>query len=482
MEGASIPYEATSTMRTPLPTSHSILRRLSERFVLLLVTLIVMHAWYIAGIVPTCRVTSGSMAPALVGLHRSVECEDCGYPFRCGSDAQPVSPHAVCPNCGYAANDLESQLDTSGDGMLIQKSIFRMRPPRRWEVVAFRQPQETKRIQVKRVVGLPGESVRIRDGDVYIDGKIQRKTLSQQRAMAIPVHDANFQPTGEPAPPPRWQGQGPDSRWGSAGAVFAHPEEDDEQIDWLEYRHWRRLVRGDGSGKTEVLETPITDLCGYDQTRPRREEEISLVTDLMLSLKLLDWSGEGRLIVRASDGSEEFRIEIEPGTGSWAVSQNGRPVASDTRKPAGRKKGLRIEVSLFDQEFLLAFDGKPVVGWPYVPSQPRQPTSRPLAIGTKGLQVKIGDLRVYRDVYYTRPVGIRARWGVDQPVQPADDEYFVLGDNSPVSEDSRTWSQPGVPAKLLVGKPLVVHFPCRLVYWGESVFQVPDLGRIRYIR
>jgi len=470
-------------MRTPLPTSHSVLRLLSERFVLLLIALIVVHAWYIAGIVPTCRVVSGSMAEVLVGMHRSVECEDCGYAFFCGSDVQPVHPRAVCPNCGYAANDLEAQLDTSGDGILIQKSVFRARPPRRWEVVALRKPHQAGRIQVKRVVGLPGESVRIRDGDVYIDGKIQRKTFPLQRAMAIPVHDTNFQPSREPAPPPRWQGQGADSRWGSAGAEFAHPLDDDKQeIDWLEYRHWRRVAQGDDAEKAKVLETPVTDLCGYNQTRPRREEEISPVTDLMLSLKLIDWSGKGRLIIRASDGSEEFQVEIDPSNESWEVLQNGGPEPSASGKLPRRKEDLAITVSLFDQQFMLALRGRPVIGWPYVPSRPRQPTSRPLAIGTQGLEVKIGDLRVYRDVYYTHPLGMGPLWGVNKPAELAEDEYFVLGDNSPISEDSRTWARAAIPAKLLVGKPLVVHFPCRLIHWGESVFQVPDPGRIRYIR
>ena len=62
-------------------------------------------------------------------------------------------------------------------------------------------------------------------------------------------------------------------------------------------------------------------------------------------------------------------------------------------------------------------------------------------------------------------------------------EFFVLGDNSPLSEDSRYWQQgPVVPAHCLVGKPFLVHLPSRLVTFGRLHFQVPDLERIRYIR
>ena len=48
-------------------------------------------------------------------------------------------------------------------------------------MVAFRSQSKAGEIAVKRVVGLPGETIEIRDGDIYADGRIQRKTLAQQR-------------------------------------------------------------------------------------------------------------------------------------------------------------------------------------------------------------------------------------------------------------------------------------------------------------
>jgi len=97
--------------------------------------------------------------------------------------------------------------------------------------------------------------------------------------------------------------------------------------------------------------------------------------------------------------------------------------------------------------------------------------------------VVLGDVKVYRDVYYTHPIGSEARWGLAEPVRLADHEYFVLGDNSPVSDDSRTWPERGaVDAKLLVGKPLAVLYPAQDVEWGPWHFQVPNPARMRYIR
>ena len=133
---------------------------------------------------------------------------------------------------------------------------------------------------------------------------------------------------------------------------------------------------------------------------------------------------------------------------------------------------------------LLALDGRRVMAYPYEPSDgPLESTSRPLAIGSRGLGVELKDVRVYRDVYYGCPVGPKGRWGLNNPVRVGGEEYFVLGDNSPISADSRTWPQgAAVPAELVLGKPFLVHFPARQIELGRWHFQVPDPAGIRYIR
>ena len=66
-----------------------------------------------------------------------------------------------------------------------------------------------------------------------------------------------------------------------------------------------------------------------------------------------------------------------------------------------------------------------------------------------------------------------------------DDEFFVLGDNSPVSVDSRCWDDPAVKRSNLVGKPVVVHLPSqqgKFNLFGETRFvRIPDFSRVRYI-
>ena len=64
-------------------------------------------------------------------------------------------------------------------------------------------------------------------------------------------------------------------------------------------------------------------------------------------------------------------------------------------------------------------------------------------------------------------------------------EYFVLGDNSGNSQDSRKWPSPGVPEADFIGKPFLVHQPLRLarvtVGGRERVFQTLDWSRLRWL-
>ena len=158
----------------------------SKWCVWLLLAAAMLETWLVAGLAVPCRVVGDSMAETLLGAHREIVCADCGRRFACGVDPRSARPQAVCPNCGYAANDLLSLPELDGDRLLIDRTAFSLRRPRRWEIVALRHPQRANEILVKRVVGLPGESIEIRNGDVYADGQIQRKNLAQQHAHGDP--------------------------------------------------------------------------------------------------------------------------------------------------------------------------------------------------------------------------------------------------------------------------------------------------------
>src|SRR3989344_4096591 len=55
-----------------------------------------------------------------------------------------------------------------GQYLVVDELTYFLRPPERGEVVVFRYPRNPRTHFIKRIIGLPGETVEIREGDVYI--------------------------------------------------------------------------------------------------------------------------------------------------------------------------------------------------------------------------------------------------------------------------------------------------------------------------
>lgn len=57
-----------------------------------------------------------------------------------------------------------------GDHILVNKFIYRFTEPKRGDIIVFKYPGDKKRDFIKRLVGLPGETLEIKDKKVYING------------------------------------------------------------------------------------------------------------------------------------------------------------------------------------------------------------------------------------------------------------------------------------------------------------------------
>ncbi|NPV52159.1 MAG: signal peptidase I [Firmicutes bacterium] len=58
----------------------------------------------------------------------------------------------------------------NGERLLVNKFIYRFREPARGEIVVFRYPFDPRRKFIKRVIGVPGDRMEIRDGSVFLNG------------------------------------------------------------------------------------------------------------------------------------------------------------------------------------------------------------------------------------------------------------------------------------------------------------------------
>jgi signal peptidase I len=374
--------------------------------------------------------------------------------------------------------------------VLVQKFLYDFRPPKRWEVAVFHYPGDPSQAYVKRVVGLPGESIRIEGGDVYADGQIVRKTLDDQRAMRIEVHDSRYEPRDADRFP-RWvfrSGWGYSSRssgWSRADGGFVHrPNPDAGPGDWVIYRHWDPIKRKYG---------PVRDFYAYNGGEMPADNEVA---DVGLEARMTVEPSVEAVSVSLRSGADRFVVRIPVGLpGAVELARNGaRARIEEIRNPfhdAGPwPRSVTLEASAFDRRITVAVDGKPLFE-PYDYEQPRRgPVAGeiPIGVGVHGGEMTIQSLRIFRDVHYTATLAGMPRQGhsVRTAVAVGPDEYFVLGDNSPVSNDSRFWSVgPVVPGSMLLGKPFLVHLPGAVVplrVFGRSVCWVPDPRRIRYIR
>ncbi len=431
--------------------------------------LIVVRSWFVEPFV----VPSGSMAPTLLGVHAELLCSRCGYEIVYGLDDGPAR-RVVCPNCGQVQVESDDPLALGGDRVLVDRGAFRWRRPRRWEPIAFRSPAKAGEIAVKRVVGLPGETIEIRDGDVYANGRIQRKSLAEQRSMAIPVYDSACG-GGTQSALERWRPEDTDSQWKNAGGRFLWPgtqaRDGVSASDGLSYHH-TQLKPG---SSTETEEAPVTDRCGYNQTQSRRE--LYPVRDLALSCRLRA-AGDSRIIVvEATDGAVEFRLLLDLTLNVAVLRRGEADLASAPCEFRGVSSEGWLYVSLFDEQVCIAWNDEPLLCYPYErPENAGPASSRPFRVGVIGGGLEVWDLRIERDIYYTPPP-------TAAKVTLGPREYFVLGDNSPQSRDSRLQDfGPGIPEDLLIGKPIVVYYPARIVHAGGRSFQVPEFSNIRYIR
>ncbi|MGA1864980.1 MAG: signal peptidase I [bacterium] len=58
-----------------------------------------------------------------------------------------------------------------GDHLLVKKFAYYLKEPERGDIVVFKYPKDQKRDFIKRIIGLPGEKIEIKDKKVFINGK-----------------------------------------------------------------------------------------------------------------------------------------------------------------------------------------------------------------------------------------------------------------------------------------------------------------------
>ncbi len=131
------------------------------------------------------EVVSNSMFPALQGPTRQATCPSCQNHFPIAAESFRATLPTRCGNCGDRCQ--VSDVFTAGQTVSIVP-ISKNSPLQRFDLVAFDDPK-TKTTQVKRVWGLPGEEIQLQRGELFVDGVMFQKSLAQFGAIAVPLSD-----------------------------------------------------------------------------------------------------------------------------------------------------------------------------------------------------------------------------------------------------------------------------------------------------
>jgi len=68
-----------------------------------------------------------------------------------------------------------------GDRVFASRVHYLFTEPKRGDIIVFKNPDNEKENYVKRVIGLPGETVKIKDGEVYInDVKLEESYIKEE--------------------------------------------------------------------------------------------------------------------------------------------------------------------------------------------------------------------------------------------------------------------------------------------------------------
>jgi signal peptidase I len=437
-------------------------------------------------------IPTGSMAPTLLGQNKDLWCPKCGYHYQAGASSEDEqlaeqrgqtgsSPNVVavmCPLCRYMANvdprtaEGREHPSYGGDRILVSKLAYEFGEPERWDVAVFKYPGGAQTNYIKRLVGLPNETIRIQRGDLHThsdqsdDFHIERRPPEKLRAMAQIVYDNDYllDELTQKGWPLRWQpwpvgSPSNDGGWTSAdGGRSFEVDGSAGETRWIRYRHfvpsledWA-LMRSTSLPKDRrPAPSLVTDFYAYDTSVSRGQPEdqpqflgMHWVGDLLVECELQAKGAEGAAILDLVKGGVHFRCRLNFQSGQAKFEIDGLPDFHPVAQTALRSGGTHhVAFANIDRQLVLWVDGSPVTfdaPTDYEPLDNDRPRSTaddpadlaPAGIGSEACGLRVNHLRLWRDLYY-----IAAKTG---PV----DDYPPRSPNRPRSYQDlyEFWSTP----------------------------------------
>ncbi len=449
-------------------------------------------------VVEAFKIPTGSMAPTLLGEHKNVKCPNCGWFFY----ADRQSESAACPNCQHetkvsiycdncgnrirynwpawlwrsgscpkcqnkiAWTDLSNRVKHGGNRILVNKFWYKFSNPKRWDVVVFVYPlydltckncyaqmpdtelyeglrcnrcgstrfSKKKKNYIKRLIGLPGEKLQIVNGDIYINDKIQRKPDYAQDILWMPVYNSRYLAKEDAIP-----------IWITDSSAWTINKES---------LTLNNVSQGDSSASFVTFGRKITDQNGYNNRSGSNE-----MGDVKIGFDVTLAKGSKCLELVLKKNNDVFTAII-PADDTDVKGCLKKAENVVTEKDFHLQTGQRhnVEFSNVDNLVSLSIDNNKVLVFDNdngTAPEPRPFDTSGVRFGGSRVNAAFENIKIFHDIYYTHLSS--GTWGTEQPIQLGEKDYFMCGDNSRNSNDSRVWKF--VPEKNIVGKAFFVFWP-----------------------
>ncbi len=67
-----------------------------------------------------------------------------------------------------------------GDNLIVEKISYSIDDPARYDIIVFPYQYEENTFYIKRIIGLPGETVQIKNGEVYVNGELLEENYGKE--------------------------------------------------------------------------------------------------------------------------------------------------------------------------------------------------------------------------------------------------------------------------------------------------------------
>ncbi|MFY9345649.1 MAG: signal peptidase I [Planctomycetota bacterium] len=343
------------------------------------------------------------------------------------------------------------------DRILVDKLLPAIREPKRWDITVFKYPLQKNQNYVKRLGGMPNDRLTIGGGNLWqvSDGEggkrtyqIERKPADLQEQMWKNVFPGRMHARSETkclgqvlgTSPPRAFSEdenGITAELDGRALLFFRDEADGGMVD----RVW--------DGYPEEVARAIREKTPHDQ--PQEIVPDVRIAATVTAAQTLDELAFEIEVARPNFETWTYALMIKGGKANLQVRAKDKVLGHSEESTLTIAPGSAVEIAFahVDAELVAWRDGRELLrfksdDWecrdgcvlPYSPGKLQFPANQkvtPQIVARGKGRLHLGELRIDRDQHYVRS-------GAPEIIEVPDGHYYMLGDNTLQSVDSRGWT------------------------------------------